>query len=145
MTLNAQYQYVRTGNAGMLDGNAASGSGMVSDSFTMLFVTRGTIDLNENRLPIANDCTVRPTDPILLYDAFVVTASGTPKSGIVGPTALNVGDLLVLAIDADATVATNWLAVVNTALQLPSSASSSAYNGQLPKVRVINTRLPFFP
>jgi hypothetical protein len=147
-SVNFQYQYLRTGNAGMEFGsNASSGPGMVSDSLTSLFTTRGTMDLNLNRLPTDNDCTVRPSDPLVLYDAFVVSAAGTVFTGVTGPSTLNVGDLLVLMVDGGGATAADWMGIPNTGLQIPVPAQSSAYNGLTAtnNVRVINRRLPFFP
>ena len=144
-TVNYSNINVRGGNEGMLDDNAAGGPGMVSNSLTLLFTTRGTLDLNLNRLPIQNDVTVRPTDPLIVNDSFVMSSAGTAPAGVTGTTALNPGDLLVL-IAPDATVAANWQGILNSALPLPKASQSSAYNGQVTNnVRVVGTRLPFFP
>jgi hypothetical protein len=145
MTQNFANQYVRMGNEGMLN-NAAAGPGMVSDSLTSLFTTRGSIDLNENRLPNANDVNVRPDDPLIANDAFVVSGAGTVPTGVGGQATLNVGDLLVIVNNLGATTATNWIGVQNTALSIPTAANSSFHSGQqnMPP-RVISKKLPFFP
>ncbi len=81
-----------------------------------VYRTRGIIDLNENRLPNANDVRVAITEPILGYDAFVVSGGGTPVSGVnmaAGVTALNPGDYLVY-LGGTVTSASSWWGIVNS-------------------------------
>jgi hypothetical protein len=147
VTQNFKRQFVRVGNEGIgLGSNAATGPGMVSDSPTSLYTTRGSIDLNLARLPGQNDCTVRPSDPIVVYDRFIVSAAGAVPVGVGGVANLNAGDYLVLTVDSGAATPADWVGMVNNAAQYPNSTTSSAYNGQqnLPPV-IVDQQLPFFP
>lgn len=138
MSINMSRPFVQSGNEGILDGN----TGAVVDSLTQLITTRGTIDLSESRLPNANDVSVRPTDPLIAYDAFVVSTGGTVVSGVGGTTTLSPGDYLVLANDNGSTTASNWIGWPNSAV--PPNPTNPLSGAILPG-RVVGARLPFFP
>jgi hypothetical protein len=142
MSINARRNFVQVGHESVAN-PAATGPDAVTNALTQLLSTRGSIDLNENRLPNADDLTVRPTDPIVAYNAFVVSAAGNAPAGVTRVTALNVGDYLVLSVDADPTVASNWMGLTNVAL---SSFSASTYSGAHANwYHIVDTPLPFFP
>ena len=126
------------GNEGRA-GNDVSPTGLVDDCQscqTEIFITRGILDLNENRLPNTADVNVRPSDPLVAYNAFVITGAGTTIAGVTGKTSLNVGDYLFLIANADPTVASNWMGVANNATN--STVGANAYWGTNRKyVRVV--------
>lgn len=70
---------------------------------------RGAISIASNTLPTAASATVRPNDPLIAGNMFVVTAGGT-LAGIGGEDRLSPSDILIL-IGTDAAVAANWVGI----------------------------------
>ena len=141
MGINMGKPFVITGSEAILEDNASSGPNSVADSLTSIYTTRGSINLNTSLLPTINDLSVRPTDPIVAYDAFVICASGNVPTGVGGTTALNVGDLLVLTANTPETAAA-WIGVKNTAI--PVMSGNPFYGAVSGYIRVIDSKSPFF-
>jgi hypothetical protein len=105
-SINLNIPYV-SGTGG--DDGAGSDQYNKSGGFSV-YRTRGCIDINLNRLPIADDITISPTQDIVSLDAFVCTDAGTPMSGITGASTVNAGDYLVY-LSGGATTPANWIAI----------------------------------
>ena len=140
MTANNR-TFVITSQEGV-PGVGVEGAKVSPDALTQLYCTRGSIDLSLNRLPNANDLSVRPSDPLIAYDAFLVSVAGTAVAGVTGTTALNVGDYLILVNDSAIATATSWNGVVNSVLP---TVNGNTYYGAVNYVKVVSDRLPFFP
>lgn len=139
---NMSRNYVVNGSEGTAPGSDSTQN--VGPSLVALLRTRGAYDPQENRLPVVNDITVEPTDPIVEYDAFVYTAVGTSFSGVKGEANVSAGDYIVfIGTTTDPTVATNWISIANTQ---PNYANNPKMAGTPPGfVRVVSSHLPFFP
>ena len=82
-----------------------------------VFRSRGTIDMNEGRIPNVYDVSVVVTEPIAGYDYFMVAAAGVPAAGVQfaspGVSTAKVGDYLVY-MAGDPTLASSWTLVSRT-------------------------------
>ena len=137
----------RQGNEGKISENAATGSDTVNDALTNTFITRGSIDLSQNRLPTIDDVAVRPDDPLIAYDCFVVEVGGSVVTGVTGAASLAIGDLLILKVNEGSATAANWLALANSANPVTDAGLPvfPYYGTNNKNVVVCNRRLPFFP
>jgi hypothetical protein len=146
-TVNMSSNNVKVGNDGISNDHISSSpvGDSNSDCLTQIYITRGDIDLNEGRLPTLGDATIRPTDPLVRNTAFIVSAAGTAINGILGTTALNVGDYLVLSVNGDPTVASNWIGVVNSVISKAQMPSTNYWGTNNKWVKIISESLDFFP
>lgn len=140
MTANNR-SFVINSNEGV-PGVFSDGARVTPDALTQVFTTRGSLNLALNRLPNANDLSVRPSDPLIAYDAFLVSVAGTPVAGVTGVASLNVGDYLVLVNDAAIATAASWTGIVNSVIP---PVTGNPYYGAVNYARVLSERLPFFP
>ena len=142
MAIDFGKAFVINGNEGILDAPAIVAS---ADALTSLITARGSINLSLGRLPLIEDISVRPNDPLVPYDAFVVSGLGSVVSGVTGHTSLNIGDYLMLAVDGDSTIAANWAGVSNVVIPSGTNGAPPYWGTNYNYVRVANSRLPFFP
>ena len=105
-SINMQTSFV-TGMGG--DDGAGSDLFNLAAGFSV-YRTRGSIDINLNRLPVADDISINPDEDIILNDAFVCTDAGTPASGVTGAGTVNAGDYLVY-LGGTITNPAAWIAI----------------------------------
>ncbi len=130
-TINMQLPYV-SGQGG--DDGAGSDSFNKAGGYSP-YRTRGSIDINLNRLPVSDDITFAVPEAIVINDAFVCSSAGTPFSGVIGATAVNPGDYLVYN-GGGPTTAGNWVAIANP------DYTANLRNCPPRFVRIISSRLP---